>query len=63
MIEYGDGPAVEAEIITTLTEWPDRQPGDAGWAYAAITGLGFSEAVAEVVTREGLIRQLEWGRP
>jgi hypothetical protein len=63
MIAYGGGPAAEAQIITSFTEWPDRQPGDIGWAYAAIVGPDFSEAVAGVVTAGRLIRHLEWGRP
>ena len=63
MIEYGSGPAEMTQIISSLTEWPDRQRGDLGWAYAAIMGPGFSEAVAGVVTERKRIRMLEWGRP
>ncbi len=63
MIAYAGERAEHSEVITTLTGWPDRQPDDLGWAYAAISGATFSEAVAGVVTKEGLIRQLEWGRP
>jgi hypothetical protein len=63
MIEYGGGPATEARVMSAHGEWPDRRPGDAGWAYVAITGDGFSEAVSGVVTEQGRIRELEWGRP
>ncbi len=63
MIAYGGGPAADAQIITSFTEWPDQRPGDIGWAYAAIIGPDFSEAVAGVVSGRRLIRLLEWGRP
>ena len=46
--------------------WPDKQPRDIGWAYAAIWGEGFSEAVTVTVAEEEgkeVIRVLEWGRP
>lgn len=66
MIEYGDGPVTHLEIITTLSEWPAKQAGDVGWVYVAMTGDGFSEAVACVVAgrdSELVIREVEWGRP
>lgn len=63
MIEYGDGPATEVQPVTTLDTWPDRQPGDQGWAYVSISGLGYVEAVSIVVTDAGQIRHIEWGRP
>ena len=66
MISIGDGPPEVVEGVTTLDEWPDKEPGDIGWAYVAIYGDGFSEAVAVVVTEhEGqpAIRYIEWGRP
>ena len=63
MTDYWSGPAQRTEIMNALTEWPDRQHDDAGWAYAAILGPDFSEAVAGVVTKRGRIRKLEWGRP
>ena len=54
------------EVMETLEEWPAKLPGDVGWAYVAIAGTTFSEAVAVVVTRSGRslrIRSIEWGRP
>lgn len=66
MIEYGDSPPLDFHVVTTLEAWRDKQPGDIGWAYVAIWGDGFSEAVAVVVTDdEGrpAIRAIEWGRP
>jgi hypothetical protein len=65
MIEYGEGPATgtPTQLMNTLGSWPDKQPDDGGWAYVAIVGPGYSEAITVVVTRSGRIRQLEWGRP
>lgn len=68
MIEYGDGPPTEIELITTLEtwQWPEPQPTDLGWAYVAIAGDGHSEAVTVIVESvEGkpAIRHIEWGRP
>lgn len=48
------------------TDFPMRRPGDAGWAYVALEGLGFVEAVTVVVSESSgrlLIRSIEWGRP
>lgn len=63
MIAYGGGPADEVQPVTSLVDWPDRQPGDLGWVHVAISGMGFNEAVAVVVTEAGQIRSIEWGRP
>lgn len=66
MIEYGDGPATDVRVIVVLDYWPDKAPGDVGWAYAAIWGPEFNEAVSVIVARENgrdVIRHLEWGRP
>lgn len=63
MIAYGGGPADEVQPVTSLVDWPDRRRGDLGWVHVAISGLGFSEAVAVVVTEAGQIRSIEWGRP
>jgi hypothetical protein len=66
MIAYGDGAPDIVELISTMDAWPGRLKNDHGWAYVAISGNGFSEAVAAVVTQETLrpvIRALEWGRP
>jgi hypothetical protein len=66
MISYGEGPATDVRVMVVLDYWPDKRPGDVGWAYAAISGADFSEAVTVVVAHENgrdVIRQLEWGRP
>jgi len=66
MIEYGDEPPDIVAVMTVLDDWPDKQAGDVGWAYAAIGGLGYSEAVSVVVSHESgrsVIRSIEWGRP
>lgn len=68
MIEYGDGPPTDVELIVTMEQWqlPEQRPTDLGWAYVAIAGNGYSEAVTVIVeaTESGpAIRYLEWGRP
>lgn len=66
MIDYADAPPDETRLMQTLEEWPGRLSGDLGWAYVAINGYCFGEAVAVVVTRENgaaRIRMIEWGRP
>ncbi|MBY0270683.1 MAG: hypothetical protein K2X06_12495 [Burkholderiales bacterium] len=66
MTDYGSGPPTEAEVMEVMEDWPAKKPGDIGWAYAAIAGPGYSEAVAVVVARENgrlCIREIEWGRP
>lgn len=66
MIEYGYGPATDVEVVETMDDWPDRKSDDIGWAYVAISGDGFNEAVSVVVTKKKnvyKIRDIEWGRP
>lgn len=66
MTSYGTGPANQSHVITTMTYWPDKQPEDIGWAYVAIIGSDFNEAVTVVVATESdrsVIRSIEWGRP
>jgi hypothetical protein len=49
-----------------MENWPDKRPGDVGWAYVGILGDDFVEAVTVIVADvEGklLIRDIEWGRP
>jgi hypothetical protein len=46
--------------------WPQKEPGDLGFAYVGILGSEFVEAVRVVVSEsiEGAqIRQVDWGRP
>lgn len=68
MIEYGEGQPDQIEVINidNMDGWPSRQEQDLGWAYIAICGDGYSEAVSVVVAEEEgreVIRLLEWGRP
>lgn len=68
MIAYGDGPPTEVELIQleAMEGWAVRQADDLGWAYVAIAGADYNEAVSVVVALEGartVIRWLEWGRP
>ncbi|PSR18272.1 hypothetical protein C8255_08290 [filamentous cyanobacterium CCP3] len=68
MIEYGDGPSTDVELIVTMEQWqlPEQRSTDLGWAYVAIAGEGYSEAVTVIVesTQDGpRIRDIEWGRP
>jgi hypothetical protein len=66
MIAYADAPATNVELVVTMEDWPMHQPSDVDWAYVAIEGSGFSEAVTVVITESssGLcIREIEWGRP
>jgi hypothetical protein len=63
MIEYGDAPPDFVDVITILST---EQEEDLGWAYVAISGNGYGEAVSVVVTQEAervVIREIEWGRP
>ena len=66
MISYGSGPTTDIELMHTMEEWPGRQDADLGWAYVAMWGDDFSEAVT-VIVHAGVdgprVRQIEWGRP
>ncbi len=66
MMARGDASPTSIELIVTMEEWPDRRPRDLGWAYVAIAGTGYSEAVTVIVEQEldlPVIRHIEWGRP
>ena len=66
MIAYGPGPARSVVLLFALGYRPDSRPEDIGWAYVAIVGDDFSEAVTVVVSREDgrpVVREIEWGRP
>ena len=66
MIEYGDGPVTYVEVMNEMVSWPAKQEGDIGWAYVALAGEGFSEAVAVVISKlNGSVKvtDIEWGRP
>ena len=66
MIEYGEGAATNIEVIEIMNDWPDRKENDIGWAYVAIEGSDYAEAVTVIVSKENgdyRIRDIEWGRP
>jgi hypothetical protein len=66
MVAYGTGPPTVIEVMTTMSEWPDRMPSDTEWVYVAMANDSYSEAVTVVVMQEGsrrAIRSIEWGRP
>lgn len=49
-----------------MDDWPDKQPGDVGWAYVSLCGDDVIEGVTVIVTDAGgelRIRSVEWGRP
>jgi hypothetical protein len=65
MIQGGDPPDFIG-VMEAVEDRPARQPEDVGWAYVAISGPGYGEAVAVVVAREDgrpVIRSIVWGRP
>jgi hypothetical protein len=52
--------------ITDMDKWLRKKPEDFGWAYVAICGIGYCEAVTVMIAEEGerlAIREIEWGRP
>jgi outer membrane protein assembly factor BamD (BamD/ComL family) len=67
MLAYTNGAKAETtEVVNTMTDWPNKQTGDIGWAYVAISGQTFSEGVTVTVCEEGgkpCIREVVWGRP
>lgn len=66
MISYGTGPVKVDGHTEFMEAWPDRKPGDIGWAYISLSGSDFAEAITVVVAEENgepKIRELEWGRP
>ena len=66
MIEYGDGPPSEIEVMGTMEEWRRRHADDVGWAYVSISGETYAEAVTAIVAPDNgvlKIRYIEWGRP
>ena len=66
MIEYGEGPVNHIEVMNEMDSWPTKNENDIGWAYVAIAGEGFSEAVAVVISNINgatKITSIEWGRP
>jgi hypothetical protein len=57
---------VTAADSSDMTNWKSPNPNDFGWAYVAVNGVDYCEAVAVMITKENewlLIREIEWGRP
>lgn len=57
---------VTAADSSDMASWKQPNPDDFGWAYVAINGADYCEAVAVMITREGemlAIRSIDWGRP
>jgi hypothetical protein len=69
MIAYTGQSAADASVSvdSVMDDWADKEAGDAGWAYVSIfrdaPEGAFSEAVTMIITTEGRIRNLIWGRP
>ncbi len=66
LIGEGDGPPIDVSVVSTLTQWPEREADDLGWAYVGIAGDDYVEGITVVVARQGAtakIRAIEWGRP
>lgn len=66
MIEDGGNPPYVEDVITILDDWPTKEFADIGWAYVAIGGDVYSEAVSVLVMQEHtkhVIREIQWGRP
>jgi hypothetical protein len=66
MVEYGEGAPSIIQVMTTMSDWPAKEPLDTEWVYVAIANDTYSEAVTVVVTQEPsrlAIRSIEWGRP
>ena len=68
MIEYGEGSPSRIEVVNAdnMNGWSSKQERDLGWAYVAICGDRYSEAVSVMVAQEKegeVIRKVEWGRP
>jgi hypothetical protein len=57
------GKVSDAQLTRTMTDWPDKQPTDAGWAYVSIIGELGGEGLTLVITRDRKIRSIEFGRP
>ena len=66
MVAYFSTPPDFVHVEVVMTDWPDKQPGDIGWAYTTIACDGEGEAVTVIACAENgkhLIRDIEWGRP
>lgn len=62
----GSPVTVQFDDQFAMDDWPDKQPGDVGWAYVSLCGEHVIEAVTVIVADvDGAlrIRSVEWGRP
>lgn len=62
----GSPTIVQFDEQFAMDDWPDKQPGDVGWAYVSLCGEHVIEALTVIVTDAGgalRIRSVEWGRP
>lgn len=66
MIRYGPSAPNSVKVMSFLNNYASKEALDIGWAYVAINGDGFCEAVSVIVTQEEtkpVIRHIDWGRP
>lgn len=75
MVSYHEGEDYWPTSIQVVTAADDRSdmnhdkrqaPDDFGWAYVAVSGNGYCEAVTVTIVMEGqqlVISKIEWGRP
>jgi hypothetical protein len=66
MTGYFQTPPTFINVEEVLTDWPDKQMQDIGWAYVSISDDRSCEAVAVIVCQEAdkySIRSIAWGRP
>jgi hypothetical protein len=66
MVSPAGEPATVDGHTEFMKDWPDKKPGDIGWAYVSISGAHYAEAVTVIVAKVGdnpKIREIEWGRP
>lgn len=57
---------VTAADSSALKDWKWSSPDDFGWAYVAISGIDYCEAVAVMIAKDEqrlAIRDIDWGRP
>jgi hypothetical protein len=57
---------VQGTDLSDMGKWLRKKKEDFGWAYVAIGGTGYNEAVSVMVSEERerlAIREIEWGRP
>ncbi len=64
--EIADPGPIEVMVMQCTADMPDLDSHDVAWAYVAISGSEFNEAVTVVVSNVGeklQISEIEWGRP